>query len=174
RTGVDKNGKPWAVKMPDHYGQILRTEGMDHDPVDAFVGEHLESPHVFVVDQVDPDTKAPDEHKVMLGYRTADEAQDAYRAAYTDRADERVGKFHAMSVDEYKQWIKDRSATKKPLESNAALLKPGSREPTRELRAPNGENVTPLRTYKLGDILPKFDLSNHGPLIGFMRKKLVE
>ncbi len=52
------------------------------DQVDVNVGPKPESPKVFVINQNDPKSGKFDEHKVMLGYETAAEAEAAYRANY--------------------------------------------------------------------------------------------
>ena len=115
RSGVAPDGAKWSVKMPVHYGYIRGTKGADGDQVDAFIGTKLDSPHVFVIDQVDPDTRAFDEHKVMLGFANASVATDAYERSFSDgRAAERVGDFRVMTVDEFKNWLNTRGATKKP------------------------------------------------------------
>jgi hypothetical protein len=114
RKGKDANGNEWSVKMPDHYGYVKRTEGADGDHVDVYVGKHPESQHVFVVDQVDPDTRAFDEHKVMLGYQDGISAVDAYDKAFSDgRGAERMGKITPMSVADFKEWLAS-GKTKKP------------------------------------------------------------
>jgi hypothetical protein len=178
RTGKDANGKPWVVKMPDHYGYIRRTEGMDGDHVDTFVGPHPESPHAFVVDQVNADTRAPDEHKAFLGYENAREALNAYERAFSDgRAAERVGGITAMSIDEFKKW-KDSSATKKPLEPAEPIAAQGAalkRTVDSNGVVHNGTaSAKPIKSYRLGDILPKFDMKGYGPLFSFIRRKIIE
>src|SRR5215510_9043810 len=98
RRGVSDDGKPWSVKMPDHYGYIKRSEGADGDHVDCYVGDNLSSNRVFIVNQQDADTKKFDEHKVMLGYPSKDSALSAYKRAFSDgRGHERIGSVKEMS-----------------------------------------------------------------------------
>ena len=105
REGVDPFGAPWRVRMvAGHYGEIARTEGADGDPVDVYVGPDATAPLVFVVRQVDPDTNAADEVKVMLGYATLTDAQGAYRAQY-DRPGF-YGGCWPMPVAEFKAWLR--------------------------------------------------------------------
>ena len=114
REGVGPDGKPWSVKMPDHYGYIKGTVGADGDHVDTYLGPHPESKDVFLIDQKNADTGKFDEHKAMLGYENAVQAQEAYRAAFSDgKADQRVGGFQHMTIDEFKTWLKDRENTTK-------------------------------------------------------------
>src|SRR5882757_11494427 len=51
RSGVEPNGKPWKVRLRNSYGYIRGTTGADSSPVDVFLGPHLKSPHVFVINQ---------------------------------------------------------------------------------------------------------------------------
>lgn len=115
RRGVDKGGKPWSVKMPAHYGYIKRTEGKDGDHVDVYLGPHLRSPRVYVVDQINADSKAFDEHKSFLGFASKQQVINAYHKAFSDgRAHERLGHLTEMSVDQFKDWLNSGN-TKKPL-----------------------------------------------------------
>lgn len=115
RTGTAPDGTEWSVKMPVHYGYIKGTKGADGDAVDVFFGPDLESDFVMVIDQVDPDTQAFDEHKVMFGFKGIVDAQQAYQDSFSDgRADERAGDFRVMTVEEFKAWVESRGATEKP------------------------------------------------------------
>src|ERR1700748_955107 len=53
RSGTGANGKKWSVRMPVSYGYIKRTEGADGDHVDCFLGPHLNSKKIYVLDQMD-------------------------------------------------------------------------------------------------------------------------
>ena len=129
RSGVDRDGKPWSVTMPATYGYIRRTEGADGDQVDVYVGPEPESEEVFVVDQVDADTRAFDEHKVMMGYPSEDAALADYDAAFNDgRGPERRGAVTPMSLQGFRNWL-DNGDTKKPV--------------NRELAGPSGPPTRP-------------------------------
>jgi len=113
RSGVDTNGQAWSVKLPYHYGYIKRTEGADGDHVDVCIGPDHASDHVFIIDQHDHRTGAFDEHKVMLGYRTRDEACRAYCAGFSDgKGPDRQKAVVRMSMKEFKQWLKTCDTTK--------------------------------------------------------------
>jgi hypothetical protein len=106
RKGTDKDGKAWSVEMRSHYGYIRRTRGSDGDHVDVFVKpgtDTLEanSP-VFIVDQESSDGEF-DEHKVMLGFQTQDEAEKAYLANYTKGWE--LGPVTATRLDNFKDWL---------------------------------------------------------------------
>ncbi len=113
RSGVDENGNEWSVEMQNHYGYFKRTEGKDGDQIDVFVGNKPESNHIFVVDQVNPETKKFDESKVMLGFDTLQEAQDAYLSNY-EEGWQGLGSITTVDVDTFKEWAKDRKSQRKP------------------------------------------------------------
>ena len=84
RSGTDANGKKWSVKMNNTYGYIRGTEGVDGDHIDVFLAENMDKwdgKYVFVVDQYNPDGTF-DEHKVMLGFNSMEEARSAYLSNY--------------------------------------------------------------------------------------------
>lgn len=113
RRGVGKDGKPWAVRMPHHYGYIKRSEGADGDNVDVYIGPHLKSPRVFVVDQIDEKTKKFDEHKAFFGFASKRQVENAYKCAFSDgKGKDRLGAIHEMTVDEFKHWMKHGDQTK--------------------------------------------------------------
>lgn len=106
RRGVGHDGKPWSVKMPAHYGYIKGTIGKDKDHVDVYLGPHLKSPTVFVVDQVDHETKKFDEHKAFLGFASPRQVMDTYQKAFSDgKAMQRLGHLTGMSIEEFKNWL---------------------------------------------------------------------
>lgn len=113
RTGTDPDGKPWKVAMPAHYGYLKRTEGADGDQVDVYLGDGPETSPVWVIDQVDADTKAFDEHKVMLGVPSRLAAEATYLRAFSDgRGRARLGAIRQMTADEFKTWLRDGDQTK--------------------------------------------------------------
>lgn len=60
------------------YGSIPLAKGVDGDPLDVFVGPDKGSKRVFVVNKMDDkDHSKFDEHKVLMGFRTKDEARRA-------------------------------------------------------------------------------------------------
>lgn len=109
RTGTDKGGKPWSVTMPAHYGYIRRTNGNDGEQVDVYVGDHLKDDGpVFIVDQLHADTKAFDEHKVILGARNGMEAKKLYRDGFSDgKGKERMGAVSQLTPEQFKEWLKN-------------------------------------------------------------------
>lgn len=109
RSGTDEDGKAWETEVQSHYGYIRRTEGADGDHVDAFIkpgtADNYDGP-VFVVDQRNPKTGAFDEHKVMLGFASPQEAQDAYLANYQPGW-QGLGYLTGLDMPAFKEWVKN-------------------------------------------------------------------
>ena len=106
RSGKDAQGKAWSVQMPAHYGYIKRTEGADGDHVDVYVGPDETSDLAFIVDQVDIETGKFDEHKIVLGTQSQDEALAIYDAGFSDgRGPERRGDVSRVTMDELRDWL---------------------------------------------------------------------
>ena len=103
RRGTDvKTGKPWATKMVWPYGYIRKTEGVDGDKVDVFVGPFKNAKTAYVVHQNDPNTGEYDEDKVLLGFPSAASAKRAYMVHY-DEPEKFFGSLSQMSMAEFKR-----------------------------------------------------------------------
>jgi diguanylate cyclase (GGDEF)-like protein len=107
-TRSAKDGS-WKVDdFPAHYGYVRRTEGADGEQVDVYVGDAVDSGHVFIVDQADPKSGEFDEHKVLLGFPSLREAMKTYQRAFTDGSGfDRVGEVKMVTVDDFKDWLRD-------------------------------------------------------------------
>jgi N12 class adenine-specific DNA methylase/predicted RNA methylase len=116
RSGTSRSGKAWSVEMKSHYGYIKRTEGKDGDHVDVFVKPGTDAleddSSVFVVDQRDPSRGRFDEHKVMLGFESKEEAERAYRENYS-KGWTGLGAITETTLGEFKAWL-DGGDTAKP------------------------------------------------------------
>ena len=113
RRGKDKNGKAWESKMHYTYGYLRGTEGVDGDHIDVFLSDDPSTGNVFVVDQVDPETGAFDEHKVMYGFNNEEEAKEAYLSNY-ENGWKGLGNITEVSKDEFKKWIQSSKRKTKP------------------------------------------------------------
>jgi hypothetical protein len=103
-------------KLRDPYGGFTGTKGMDGDPVDGFLNKKIEDDwrgDVYIVDQVNPETKKFDEHKVMFGYNNAMDARRAYKRNY-QKDWTGTGNVTIMPIETFKQWLDTPGATKKP------------------------------------------------------------
>ncbi len=109
RSGIDNNGIPWEVQMNNHYGYFRRTEGKDGDQVDVFIGDSPTSGKIFIVDQVDEKGNF-DEHKVMMGFDSIEEAEQAYMSNYSPGW-KGMGNITEVSQQEFYDWVKDGKKT---------------------------------------------------------------
>ncbi len=105
RSGKDPDGKQWSSEMAHHYGDIKGIKGADGDDMDVFIGDSPESEKAFVVNQVDPKTGKFDEHKVMLGFNSMEDAEKGYLSNYEDNW-EGLNSIEEVSTPELKEWIK--------------------------------------------------------------------
>ena len=109
RSGVDANGKAWETTMQNTYGYFGGTKGVDGDAIDVFLGNDLDGWDgitVFVVDQYNPDGSF-DEHKVMLGFNSQEEAEGAYFANYeADWAKTHRTEVTAVPLADFTEWVK--------------------------------------------------------------------
>jgi len=112
RSGIDSKGIKWKSKMYSHYGYIKGTTGNDGDHVDCFIGPNSKSEIVFVINQMNPSSGEFDEHKVMIGYNTEDEAENAYLENYQNGW-EGLGELIPMTIDQFKKWLSDSDTTKR-------------------------------------------------------------
>lgn len=113
RSGTDDNDTSWSVKMQHPYGYIKGTVGADSETgakpheieqVDVFIGDNTESEKVFVIDQINPKNGAFDEHKVVIGANSADEASEIYSANYS-KDWKGFGDISEMELTEFKKWL---------------------------------------------------------------------
>jgi len=121
RTGKDKDGGEWSVTMPAHYGYIKGTRGADKDHLDIFLGPKPDNGQFYIVNQNQPDSSKFDEHKVMLGYDSAEAAQADYLLSFSDAFGGRVFGSVAgpFSLDEFKAMLPD-LAKPKPVKAKGA------------------------------------------------------
>ena len=117
RSGTDANGKKWSVKMNNTYGYIRGTEGVDGDYIDVFLAENMDKwdgKYVFVVDQYNPDGTF-DEHKVMLGFNSMEEARSAYLSNY-EKGWENGRRIDVAKIktDDFQKWVDSSHRKTKP------------------------------------------------------------
>lgn len=112
RSGVDADGKQWEQTMNNTYGYIRGTEGVDGDHIDVFLSDNPANGDVFVVDQVNKDGTF-DEHKVMYGFASEEEARNAYLSNYEDGWTG-LGAITRVSKEEFKKWVDSSHRKTKP------------------------------------------------------------
>lgn len=123
RSGKDADGKEWKVTMHDTYGYIRGKFGKDGDHLDMFINDKADLDNwngdVFVVDQVNPDGSF-DEHKVMYGYDSMDDAKKAYLANYSDGW-KGLGNITGASKAEFDKWLDTSNRKLKPFADYAKV-----------------------------------------------------
>lgn len=119
-AGSVREGKGWRTKMKYDYGYVCRSEAVDGDEVDVYLGPELDTaPTVYVVHQRKyGDWEKYDEDKCMLGFPS----EAAARAAYLEHYDDPrfLGPITAMPVDEFV--TKVRATREKPAMIKALVL----------------------------------------------------
>lgn len=123
RSGKDANGKEWKVTMHDTYGYIRGKFGKDGDHLDMFINDKADLDNwdgdVFVVDQVNPDGSF-DEHKVMYGYDSMNDAEKAYLANYS-KGWKGLGNITGASKTEFDKWLDTSNRKLKPFADYAKV-----------------------------------------------------
>ena len=123
RSGKDADGKEWKVTMHDTYGYIRGKFGKDDDHLDMFINDKADLDNwngdVFVVDQVNPDGSF-DEHKVMYGYDSMDDAKNAYLANYS-KGWKGLGNITGASKAEFDKWLDTSNRKLKPFSDYAKV-----------------------------------------------------
>lgn len=162
RRGTDSKGNAWENTLNNDYGYIRGTEGVDGDHIDVYLSDNPSEGNVFVVDQVNPQTREFDEHKVMYGFNSAEEAREAYLANFSEGWDG-LGTITEVTKDEFKKWIQSSHRKTKPFSEYKSVkaigaqsegeeiedyLLPSSGTPTDEVVA-NGLDLTPAQTAEL-------------------------
>lgn len=143
RSGKDADGKEWKVTMHDTYGYIRGKFGKDGDHLDMFINDKADLDNwngdVFVVDQVNPDGSF-DEHKVMYGYDSINDAEKAYLANYS-KGWQGLGNITGASKAEFDKWLDTSNRKLKPFADYA------------KVKFSQAQSVTEPR-YSLDDIKP--------------------
>lgn len=116
--------KSGTTLMKHPYGYIRRTEGVDGDHVDVYVGPNEDAKNVYVVHQMKaPDFKKFDEDKCMLGFDNLEEAKKAYLAHYDKPGF--LGSITTMPFEEFKEKVMKTYDHPKKIAEAVALVKQG-------------------------------------------------
>ena len=145
RSGVDANGRKWETTMHNTYGYIRGTEGVDGDHIDVFLSDDIDGwngNNVFVVDQYNEDGTF-DEHKVMLGFNTIEEAESAYLDNY-EKGWEKKHKIVVSPIptENFEKWIVSSHRKTKPFAEYKSVKSEENRTKNNENRTKNNENRT--------------------------------
>ena len=143
RRGTDANGKQWESEMHNTYGYIRGTEGVDGDHIDVYLSDNPTAGNVFVVDQINKDGSF-DEHKVMYGFNSMEEAVQAYRDQYEDGW--KVGTVTEVSREEFKKWVDSSVRKTKPFAEYKSVKSEMGVGFETEAQKPTEENAAPAST----------------------------
>lgn len=156
RSGKDADGKEWKVTMHDTYGYIRGKFGKDGDHLDMFINDKADLDNwngdVFVVDQVNPDGSF-DEHKVMYGYDSMDDAKKAYLANYS-KGWQGLGNITGASKDEFDKWLDTSNRKLKPF-ADYAKVKFSQAQSVEEPRQ-SLDDIKPVSVGAFGNIYNQF------------------
>lgn len=169
RSGKDANGKEWKVTMHDTYGYIRGKFGKDGDHLDMFINDKADLDNwdgdVFVVDQVNPDGSF-DEHKVMYGYDSMDDAEKAYLANYS-KGWQGLGNITGASKAEFDKWLDTSNRKLKPF-ADYAKVKFSQAQSVSEPRY-SLKDIKPVGVGAFGNIYNQFR-GNAKAAIEFLKK----
>lgn len=149
RRGTDANGKKWEQKMNNTYGYIRGTEGVDGDHIDIFLSDNPTEGNVYVVDQVNPDGSF-DEHKVMYGFNSAEEARAAYLSNY-EEGWKGLGTITEVSKEEFKKWVNSSRRKTKPFAEYKSVNAIGAQNGEREVGKVSPE-ILSFRQKKIDEL----------------------
>lgn len=143
RSGKDRNGQAWEIRLPFDYGYINGTLGVDGDHVDCFLGLNPFASKVYVVHaRTCGDWDQFDEDKCMLGFDSEDDAKAAFLASYSDPRF--LGDITTMPVEEFVEKVK---ATKEsPQMIKSVLIMKSAPESKSELVREHKRLVAVLRS----------------------------
>lgn len=169
RSGKDANGKEWKVTMHDTYGYIRGKFGKDGDHLDMFINDKADLDNwdgdVFVVDQVNPDGSF-DEHKVMYGYDSMNDAEKAYLANYS-KGWQGLGNITGASKTEFDKWLDTSNRKLKPF-ADYAKVKFSQAQSVSEPRY-SLKDIKPVGLGSFGNIYNQFR-GNAKAAIEFLKK----
>lgn len=151
RRGTDEKGNSWETTMQNTYGYIRGTEGVDGDHIDVFLSNDIDGwngQRVFVVDQYNEDGSF-DEHKVMMGFNSQEEAQYDYFANYDkDWAKKRKIVVTSVNNEDFEKWIQSSHRKTKPFAEYKSVktVNDNQSKPTEDLKRQ-------LSNFKVGDVV---------------------
>ena len=120
RKGKDRTGKEWKTLMHNDYGYFTHTLAIDGDAVDVFLGDDLNCKTIFAIDQ--KINGKFDETKVMLGFKSSEDAKKAYLSNY-EKDWKGFWKITEVDIDVFKKWLYDGYKQRKPFSEYTEIKK---------------------------------------------------
>lgn len=150
RRGTSPNGTKWEIKMNNTYGYIRGAKSVDGDEVDMFISDDPTKGNVYVIDQVNKDGSF-DEHKVMYGFDSYEDAKENYLANYM-KGWTGLGKITEVSKEDFKKWLNSSYRKRKPFSEYAKIEKLGTTKGRRTIKESVDEEFD---RYELIDALKR-------------------
>lgn len=165
RSGFDKaTNTTWEQEMHNTYGYIRGTEGVDGDHIDVFLSDSPTDGNVFVIDQVDKNGEF-NEHKVMYGFGSEEEARQAYLSNY-EEGWQGLGAITEVSREEFKKWVESSHRKTKPFAEYKSVKKTGGKPAGTESKKGNKEHKRIVSDDQMEELrkklLEKFNNLNAG------------
>lgn len=165
RTKVSSSGMVIENTMPAAYGFIVGTTDAHGEEIDIYLSPipNLDSP-VFIIDQIKPDTGMFDEHKVMLGFESNEDAKNTYLSVFADGSgDKRLGAITSFSYSQFETWLTTEGSAFK---AAAYALKETTTEEVAGLKTPvNPKDTGPKPRDSGGGVIIELPDLNKGPQI---------
>lgn len=124
RKYKDEKGNDGFVIMRNHYGYFTNTtgNGKDGDAVDVFIGPYPEDfDKVYVIDQNNKSGDF-DESKVMIGFKSKEEAKEAYLSNY-NKGWRGFRAITGVSLRLFKKWLYRGNKQRKPFSEYVEIQK---------------------------------------------------
>jgi hypothetical protein len=124
RKYKDDKGNEGFVIMRNHYGYFTNTtgNGKDGDAVDVFIGPYPEDfDRVYVIDQNNKSGDF-DESKVMIGFKSKEEAKEAYLSNY-NKGWKGFRSITGVSLRLFKKWLYRGNKQRKPFSEYVEIQK---------------------------------------------------
>lgn len=97
---VARDGSWTSPPLPFAYGHLSIAEGADGDKADVTIGDTLDAPNAYVIDQIHADGSF-DETKSFVAFKSEQAARAAYLASFGDDATARIGAITGMPVEQF-------------------------------------------------------------------------
>lgn len=139
--------KPEWDALKNDYGYFKGSDAFDGDEVDVFIGPDMATKpeNIFVIDQVDPETGKPDEHKIILGVDNAEDAKKIYLDNY-EKGWNGLGDIVEYQFDDFKTKLKDGYFKNSTPGRKLFNKKPAAKTKTEETFGPKaGQEAEPVK-----------------------------
>lgn len=105
RKSKEDAPEQWVVpSMPAHYGYVKGIKGADGDHLDLFIGPEEDNGRFWVINQKNPDGTF-DEHKLVTGVSSPEQAVQIYKDSFADKFGDKV--FLSISDEKTADQIRD-------------------------------------------------------------------